>query len=103
MRFVVVAALLAYVFWVLVQRMRAGRVVGPRERFFQFRAWSFTGLVILMSLVALVILPDKGRILMLAPLFIGGVTLAKWIQKNRLRLRTEETERSSFERAKRIN
>lgn len=103
MRYLVVPAMLAFITWVMVQHFRLRKVSGPRERFFNIRAWSFTGLVILVSLLAFVILPDKGRVLLLAPLFIGGVSLARWMQKTRLRLRQEEAERTGFERARRIN
>lgn len=103
MRFLILPAILAFLGWVFVQHFRMRRVAGPKERFFQIRAWSFTGLVIFVSLLALIVLPDKGRILLLAPLFIGGVSLAKWMKRTRLRLREEEMERNSFERAKRLN
>jgi cell division protein FtsW (lipid II flippase) len=103
MRSFVAVALLAFIAWVFVPHFRQRRVAGPRERFFTLRAWGFTALVTLVCLLAFLILPDKGRVLLLAPIFIGGVTLAKWMQRTRLRLREEEMERSSFERAKRIN
>ncbi len=103
MKFLLVAATLAFIAWLFVQRFRQRPAAGPQERFFNIRAWSFTGLVILLCLLAFVVLPDKGRVLLLAPIFIGGVSLVKWMQKNRERLRHEEAERSSFDRAKRIN
>ncbi len=103
MKFLVAAAMLAFIAWAFVQHFRQRRVAGPRERFFNVRAWSFTALVCLLCLVALIVLPDKGRVLMLAPIFIGGVSLAKWMQRTRLRLREEEAQRTGFERAKRIN
>jgi hypothetical protein len=103
MKFLVVTATLAFIAWAFVQHFRQRRVVGPQERFFNIRAWAFTGLVTLVCLLAFVVLPDKGRVLLLAPIFIGGVSLVKWMQKTRVRLRSEEAERSNFERAKRIN
>lgn len=103
MKFLFTAAMLGFITWAFVQHFRLRRVSGPRERFFNVRAWSFTALVVLVCLVAFVILPDKGRVLLLAPIFVGGVSLVKWMQRSRLRLRTEEAERSNFERAKRIN
>ncbi len=103
MKFLVTAAMLAFIAWAFVQHFRQRRVAGPNERFFNIRAWAFTALVVLVCLVAFAILPDKGRVLLLAPIFVGGVSLVKWMQKTRMRLRTEEAERSNFERAKRIN
>lgn len=103
MKFLVATATLAFIAWVFVDHFRRRAAVGPRERFFNVRAWAFTALVCFVCLVAFIVLPDKGRVLMLAPIFIGGVTLVKWMQKTRMRLREEEAQRSSFERAKRIN
>jgi cell division protein FtsW (lipid II flippase) len=103
MKFLVAAAMLAFIAWVFVQHFRQRRVAGPQERFFQIRSWAFTALVSLVCVLAFIILPDKGRVLLLAPIFIGAVTLAKWMQNTRVRLRSEEAERSNFERAKRIN
>jgi cell division protein FtsW (lipid II flippase) len=103
MRYLVVAVLLAFIGWVFVQHFQQRRMAGPRKRFFQIRAWGFTALVTFVCLLACIVLPDKGRVLLLAPVFIGAVSLAKWMQRTRLRLREEEMERSNFERAKRIN
>jgi cell division protein FtsW (lipid II flippase) len=103
MKLLVTAALLGFIAWVFVQHFRQRQVAGPRERFFQIRSWAFTVLVSLVCVLAFLILPDKGRVLLLAPVFIGAVSLARWMQNTRARLRQEEAERSNFERAKRIN
>lgn len=95
--------MLAFIAWVFVQHFRQRRVAGPRERFFAIRAWAFTALVSLVCVLAFIVVPDKGRVLLLAPVFIGAVSLAKWIQRTRMRLRAEESERSAFERARRLN
>ena len=103
MKFLLVLATFAFVAWTFLQHFRNRPAPGPQERFFNIRAWAFSGLVTFLFILAFVVLPDKGRVLMLAPVFIIGMGLAKWMRNTRTRLRSEEAERTNFERAKRIN
>ena len=56
-----------------------------------------------MSVVALVFLPNKQRVLLAIPMFVVAVTLAKLWRTGRARLRREEEERGSIDRMKRVN
>ena len=103
MKFLIVLATFAFVAWTFLQHFRRRPATGPQERFFKIRAWAFSGLVTFLCVVAFLVLPDKGRVLMLAPVFIIGLGLSKWMRNTRTRLRSEEAERTNFERAKRIN
>ena len=98
-----VAAILAFIGWSFVQHFRNRPAPGPRERFFNIRAWAFSGLLTFVFLLAFMVVPNKGRVLLMAPIFLAGMSITKWMQKTRARLRHEEAERSNFERAKRIN
>jgi hypothetical protein len=103
MKFLIAAATFAFVAWTFVQHFRNRPAAGPQERFFNIRSWAFTGLVCVLFALAFIVLPNKGRVLLVVPVFLAGMSLNKWMRKTRLRLREEEAERTSFERAKRVN
>jgi uncharacterized membrane protein len=86
-----------------MQHFRRQAIFGAQGRFFAIRSWAFTGLVAFLFLLAFLFLPDKGRVLLLIPIFLFGTTVARWMSKSRERLRRQTREQANFERAKRIN
>ena len=75
---------------------------GP-ERFFAMRLAIFSWMAGFAFLVALLFLPNKQRLLLMIPIFLLSVMIAKLWRNGRARLRREEAERGSFERMKRVN
>ena len=73
------------------------------ERFFAMRVALFSWIAGFSFLVALIFLPNKPRVLLMIPLFVLAVTVAKLWRTGRARLRREEEERSSLDRMKRVN
>ncbi len=73
------------------------------ERFFAMRLAIFSWVAGFAFLVALLFLPNKQRVLLLIPIFVLGVTIAKLWRSGRARLRREEQERGSLDRMKRVN
>jgi hypothetical protein len=54
-------------------------------------------------LIALMFLPNRQRVLLMIPLFLIALSIAKLWRDGRSRLRREHEERDRFERMKRIN
>ena len=73
------------------------------ERFFAMRLALFSWVAGFAFLVALIFLPNKQRVLMMIPLFVLIVTVAKLWRTGRARHRREEEERGSLDRMKRVN
>ena len=73
------------------------------ERFFAMRVALFSWIAGFGFVIALIFLPNKQRVLLLIPLFVLTVTVAKLWRTGRARLRREEEERGSLERMKRVN
>lgn len=80
-----------------------GRSQSSAERFFAIRASAFTWLVGAALLAAFVFSPNRLRVLLLLPAFVVVLSIAKFWQKSRERLRRERQERVDFERMKRVN
>lgn len=96
----ILIALLAFVFWPRIRKWRASTAA---ERTFATRFTIFTVFVGLLFILGFLFLPNKGRIVMLLPCFVVAVSLAKWWQNSRARLRREARMDTNFERARRIN
>ncbi len=75
----------------------------PEERSFAYRFTIFSWLLAFVFVIAILFLPNKGRILMLVPVFIAGMSLARWWQHSRERLRRAAEADTQFARARRIN
>ena len=87
----------------VVPRWMSWKTRSPVERSFAMRFTIFSWLLAFIFIVAILFLPNKGRVLMLIPVFLAGMSLAKWWQNTRERLRRESEAASNFERARRIN
>ena len=73
------------------------------ERFFAMRMALFSWVAGFVFLIALIFLPNKQRVLLLIPIFVLAVSIAKLWRTGRTRLRREEEERGSIDRMKRVN
>lgn len=73
------------------------------ERFFTIRASAFTWVVGIGLLTAFIFLPGRARILILLPAFIIVMSLMKFWQNARLRLRRERAEKLNLDQMKRVN
>jgi len=93
-------ALAAWVLWPQIVKFRAGSAA---ERAFTVRFTAFTWLIGFLFVAAFIFLPNKGRIIMMLPVFLVAVSLAKWWKNSRARLRREAELDTAFERARRVN
>lgn len=96
----VLAVLLVGVFWPGVAAWKAS---SAPERAFAVRFTVFAWLVGFLFVLAFLFLPNKGRIVMLLPVFLTAVSLVKWWKNSRARLRREAQLDTNFERARRVN
>jgi Flp pilus assembly protein TadB len=87
----------------IAPRWTAWQQRSAAERSFALRFTIFSWLLAFIFILAILFLPNKGRVLMLVPVFIVGMSLAKWWQNTRERLRRDAEAATSFERARRIN
>lgn len=92
--------LVAWLVWPQIAKFRAG---SPAERAFTVRFTAFTWLIAFLFAAAFIFLPNKGRILMMLPIFLVAVSLAKWWKNSRARLRREAQLDTNFGRARRVN
>jgi len=74
-----------------------------QERFFAVRASVFVWFVGILLVVAFLFLPNKVRAVLLIPIFLGAVSLARFLHEARARLRRGTEERVDLERMKRVN
>jgi len=97
----------AIVLWLvspaLLRQFVAWKRQSEAQRSFAIRFTAFSWLLAFIFVLALIFLPNKGRVLMLVPIFLAGMTLARWWQSARERLRRRAEEESGFARARRIN
>jgi Flp pilus assembly protein TadB len=99
--------LTAVALWLLLPRLlrkfAAWKNQSEAERSLTIRLTAFSWLLAFVFVVAIVFLPNKGRIIMLVPVFIAGTTLARWWQSSRERLRRQAEQEAGFAQARRIN
>lgn len=87
----------------LVRRMKAWKNQSEAERSFMIRFTIFSWVLAFIFVGAILFLPNKGRVLMLVPIFLAGTTLARWWTNSRERLRRKAEMDTNFGRARRIN
>ncbi len=87
----------------LVPRWSAWKKRSAAERSFDIRFTIFAWTLAFIFIGAILFLPNKGRVLMLVPVFLTGMSLARWWQHSRERLRREAEAETDFARARRIN
>jgi len=91
------------IYAVLSTHFTVRRCQSEKERAFAIRISAFSWLVGFFLLVAFLFLPNKQRVLMLLPVFLAAVTLAKFWRNSRERLRREQQAQVDLERMKRVN
>ena len=73
------------------------------ERYFAMRVALFSWVAGFGCVIAFIFLPNRQRVLLLIPIFVVAVSVAKLWRTGRTRLRREEEERGSLDRMKRVN
>ena len=73
------------------------------ERAFALRLALFSWMATVVFVIALMFLPNRQRVLLMIPIFLVAVTVAKLWRDGRSRLRRADEERNRFDRMKRIN
>lgn len=103
MKFGIYLLLAALLFGVWKTHRSVQRSESAEERFFAIRASVFTWLVGSGFVAAFIFLPNRLRIILLLPAFVAVVSLMKFWQNSRARLRRESQERVDIDRMKRVN
>ncbi len=99
-----VASILLWLFWPrLRRRIVAWRQASPEERSFATRFAIFSGVMAFIFVAAILFLPNKGKVILLIPVFLVGTSLARWWENARGRRRRKTELNSNFDRARRIN
>jgi Na+/H+ antiporter NhaD/arsenite permease-like protein len=98
-----VAALLWLFLPSLLRRMKAWKSQSEEERSVAIRFTIFSWVLAFIFVTAALFLPNKGRVILLLPLFLIGATLARWWQNTRDRIRRKNAMDTNFGRARRIN
>ena len=93
-------AVVALIVWPQIAKFRAGSAA---ERAFTIRFTAFTWLIAFVFAAGFIFLPNKGRVIMMLPVFLVAVSLAKWWKNSRARPRREAQLDTNFERARRVN
>lgn len=94
-------AVLLYGVWKTHRAVR--RSQSAEEKFFAIRFSAFTWLVGFGLVLGFIFLPGRQRIIFLLPAFVIVMTLAKFWQNARLRLKREREDKLHLERMKRVN
>jgi len=94
-------AFILFCVWRTHRSVRRGQTA--QERFFAMRTSIFSWFVVLLLVAAFLFLPNKARILLLVPVVLGGVSVARFFRDARARLRRGNQERVDLERMKRVN
>lgn len=87
----------------LVRKYLAWKKQTPAERSTAIRFASFSVVLTVIVVIAMLYLPHKERALAILPVFVLGATLARWWQNARERLRRQAEQDANFAQARRIN
>ncbi len=91
------------IYGVLTTHFTVRKSRSSQERAAALRVSVFAWMIGLGLIVAFLVLPNKHRILMLAPMFLGAVTVVKVWQSTRARIRREQQEMVDLDHMKRVN
>jgi len=94
-------AALIFGIWKTHRSVQSSR--SAQERFFALRASIFTWFGSFLLLMALLFLPNKARVLLLIPIFFGAISVARYFQNTRERLRRQAEGQADLDRMKRVN
>jgi hypothetical protein len=93
--------LIAYALWSTQRSVR--RTSSARERSLAIRGALFFWVLTFLFILALVFLPNRGRVLMMIPAFLITAWGMKAYRNSRERLRSETQDQGNIERMKRVN
>lgn len=79
------------------------RSTSAEERAIAIRVSAFAWLVGLLLLLAFVFLPNRQRVILMVPTFVGAVGLAKFWRDKRAQLRRAAEEQTRLDRMKRVH
>ena len=79
------------------------RSASAEERAIAIRVSAFAWLVGLLLLLAFLFLPNRQRVILMFPTFIGAVGLAKFWRDKRAQLRRASEEQTRLDRMKRVH
>ncbi len=91
------------VFSIFRTRNTVQRCTTARERALVIRATAACWLLGFMLVVALIFLPNKGRVMLALPAFFLTVSIARAYHNSRQRLQREQSQRIDLEKMKRAN
>jgi len=103
MKFAIWLLVLVLIIGIFSTHRSVRRSRSEAERVFAIRLALFSWLAGFVFFVALMFLPNKQRVLLMIPIFLVAVSVAKLWRDGRARLRREHEERDRFERMKRVN
>ena len=101
MKFTTIVLLLVLVGGVLMTHFSVRNSRSEKERFFSIRVSAFCWVLGLVFLAAVLFLPNKQRLLVIAPAAVATLTLGRLLKSARTRLREEAQPR--VEQMKRVN
>jgi peptidoglycan/LPS O-acetylase OafA/YrhL len=102
MKFTTVVLLLVLIGGVLSTHFSVRNSRTEKERFFSIRVSAFCWLLGILFIGALLFLPNKQRLLVIAPAAVATLSLGRLLRNARNRLR-EAPPRENIERMKRVN
>ena len=103
MKFATLILLGLLIYGVMTTHFTVRRSRSAEEKAAAMRISVFAWIVGATLVGAFLFLPGKHRVLMIAPMFLGAVTIAKVWQSTRARIRREQQEVVDLERMKRVN
>jgi len=98
-----ILAALALLFVLPRSRSRPAEKASARERALKIRLTLFSGVLGVLFLLAYAVTPYKQRVLILAPVVLGGVALVKMWRSARIRTQEAGKSRSDIETMKRVS
>ncbi len=101
MKFLLLLVLITFLAVSVAKSLRAHRTRSAEERAVAWRMSAFAWMMGLFFITALVFLPNKLRVLMLAPMLLAAVGIGKVWQQARVRARRAAA--LDFERMKRVH
>jgi hypothetical protein len=94
-------AFILFCVWRTHLSVRRGQTA--RERFFAMRTSIFSWFVVLLLVAAFLFLPNRARVLLLLPVVLGGISVARFFRDPRARLRRANQDRVDIERMTRVD
>lgn len=91
------------IYGIFTAHLNVRRSGSEQARTVAVRISAFAWFLGFLFLAALLLLPNKHRVLMLAPLLLGGAVIAKTWKSAQRRVRGQDRDKVDIERMKRVN